>query len=187
MTDAFDVEQSHGVRVDQLQAGDQVIMFGRAVRIVAAEPPDAGTRRVVLRTRKGHGDADVILSGGWPLVAVDCPRVVSLACLLCHTAVSAVINLARPGRRSAALCSNCQAPVPDGPAGDRTAESVDPDGAHAAADLAGEESAGEQLSVDEAELLGFDGTLRDGSDPARWGDLTADQKATLTLFRDPNR
>jgi hypothetical protein len=114
MTDAFDVEQSHGVRVDQLEPGDHVIMFGRAVRIVATEPSAAGTRRVVLRTRSGRGDVDAILSDGWPLVAVDCPRVVTLVCLLCDIPVSAVINLARPGRRSAALCSNCQAPAPDG-------------------------------------------------------------------------
>jgi hypothetical protein len=58
MTDAFDVEQSHGVRVDQLEPGDHVIMFGRAVRIVATELSDAGTGRVVLRTRSGAATSE---------------------------------------------------------------------------------------------------------------------------------
>jgi hypothetical protein len=117
MTEAFDVEQSHGVRVDQLEPGDHVIMFGRAVRIVATELSDAGTGRVVLRSRGGRGDLDATLSDGWPLVAVDCPRIVTLRCLLCHTPVRAVINLARQTGSPVALCSSCQAPAADGPHG----------------------------------------------------------------------
>jgi hypothetical protein len=37
------------------------------------------------------------------------------------------------------------------------------------------------LSVDEAEAAGFDGTLRDGSDPHTWASLTPRQRAALGL------
>jgi hypothetical protein len=40
------------------------------------------------------------------------------------------------------------------------------------------------LSFDEAEAAGFDGTLRDGSEPHTWASLTPRQRASLSL--DPN-
>jgi len=41
------------------------------------------------------------------------------------------------------------------------------------------------LSFDEAEAAGFDGTLRDGSEPHTWASLTPRQRATSGLDPSP--
>ncbi|MEV4705493.1 hypothetical protein [Actinoplanes sp. NPDC049316] len=108
MSDPYDAEEPPGIRVDQLQDGDRVLMFGRVIRVVTARPLDdsPGVLAMTIKTSDGGRVSDVVLRGDWKVIAVHAPRTVTLPCLLCQSAGPVAVNLAQSLPRRT-VCRSC--------------------------------------------------------------------------------
>ncbi|MFI5493597.1 hypothetical protein [Actinoplanes sp. NPDC051859] len=108
MSDDVDVDEPPGIRVDQLQAGDRVLMFGRVIRIVTVQPlkdaPDL--RALSIKTGDSTRLCDTVLRADWKVIAVQAPRTLNLTCIQCGQQAPVDVNLAQPAPRYP-ICRIC--------------------------------------------------------------------------------
>lgn len=109
MNDESEASEQH-IRVDDLQHGDRIRMFGRAVTVIGfgADGSFDGARQLKIRTKDGFRVVDAILPDEWQLAVLRARRTVELPCLICQQPQHIDVDLAR-GRPRAVVCGPCDA------------------------------------------------------------------------------
>lgn len=98
------------IQITQLEIGDQVVLFGKVCEITGLTEtrlfPHA--RLLSIRPNDEIVEAlDTLVPADFQLLGLSLPRQYSIPCLLCLALVSGVLDLAKHGWPSRALCESC--------------------------------------------------------------------------------